>query len=109
MRRLYQLFYLILFNFVFGFTNAQNLIYKKIEDEKNKGKVFELVENVFIKTEAISTMNSEFKNKDEVVFMKYNTALYDKLGEFVTIQIPLKNRNITLELQTVENDFMIML
>lgn len=105
MKRIYHLFFLLLFSFICGSIQAQNLIYQKIEKEKNNGKHFELVKDVFTRTESNSEILREFKNSEEVSFIKYNTTLYDKLEETLTIEVPLRSGNITLELEAVDNEF----
>jgi len=105
MKRIYYLFFLFLLSFICSSTQAQNLIYQKIEKEKNNGKHFELLKDVFTRTESNSEILREFKNSEEVNFIRYNTNLYDKLEETLTIEVPLKSGNITLELEAVDNEF----
>lgn len=105
MKRIYHLFFLLLFSFICGSIQAQNLIYQKIQKEKNNGKHFELLKDVFTRTESNSEILHEFKNSEEVSFIKYNTTLYDKLEETLTIEVPLKSGIITLELEVVDDEF----
>lgn len=104
-RKFCFLFILLLFLFTFGTTKAQSLIYRKIEQEKKEGKKFELVRDFFIKTPHSGRIGDKFKKVEQVVFMKYNTALHDKLGNNITIEIPLKEDSLVLELEAVDNDF----
>lgn len=105
MNRIYHLFFLLLFSFICGSIQAQNLIYQKIEQAKNKGEKFDLVKDVFTRTESNRELLREFKNSEKVSFIKYNTTMYDKLEETLTIDVPLRNGSITIELEAVDDEF----
>lgn len=105
MNRIYHLFFLLLFSFICGSIQAQNLIYQKIEQAKNKGEKFDLVKDVFTRTESNKELLRKFKNSEKVSFIKYNTTLYDKLEQTLTIDVPLRNGSITIELEAVDDEF----
>lgn len=105
MKRIDSLFFLLLLSLTCTFTQAQNLIYKKIEQEKNNGKKFELVKDIFTKTESNREILRSFKNPDEVNFMNYNPSSVDELSRTISLEILLNNKTEILELIAVDNDF----
>jgi len=72
MKRRHYLFLLLLLGLTCTFANAQNLLYQKIQQEKNNGKEFELLEDILSIAENNSEILQEFNNPEEVSFMEYN-------------------------------------
>ena len=104
MKKIFYIFLLFL-GFIDTSATAQNLLYKKIEQDKNNGEKFERAGGIFIKAENNKEILREFKNSEEVSFLNYNPELFDKLGQTVSIELPLKNSSIIVELEAVDNEF----
>lgn len=94
----------ILFFFLFAFTlqnmNSQNQMYREIQNKKGS-TVFRKIKPFQVSKEYNIPLSNQFKEKDDLLFFKYNPLNMKNAGEAIDIEIPL-NVNRKMEIEVVD-------
>ena len=80
---------------------GQNLIYEKVSKKKfqKQPNVFEISSNIDEK------VLEQFSNKKEVYFLEYNKNIQQEFGDAISIDIPMGDSKIVVQLVEVETSF----
>lgn len=85
--------------------SQENLILKKIEEQKSQGVEFIEVRNLFNVAEPDLQLISKTSSKSKISFYKYDRSKFGLLGEAISLSIPGKERELELELLHVPSTF----
>lgn len=83
----------------------ENLIYEKLQAVKRENVVFKEIQSLFKSTDDEKGLLEHFNNPNEVSFIEYNMSIYGSLDKAIIVTIPLKKRQIQLELVEVQASF----
>lgn len=98
---------LILFVWCLGLSalGQENLIYQQIQNEKLNGEKFAPVQGVFKPDKLDPAVAKEFKNGKEVDFFQFDAKAISHKEHSFSLDLPLHNQIITLELVAVDDGF----
>ena len=98
---------LILFVWCLGLSalGQENLIYQQIQNEKLNGEKFAPVQGVFKPDKLDPAVAKEFKNSKEVDFFQFDAKAISHKERSFSLDLPLHNQIITLELVAVDDSF----
>jgi len=83
-----------------------NILYQQIENARSSDQRFQEIDNVFSVARPDQNSLTNFSNRDDVHFLMYNDQVIQRDSEYISINIPLGNRNnISLDLIQVSNSF----
>lgn len=85
--------------------SQENLILKKIQEQKGQGVEFIEVRNLFSIAEPDFQLISKVSSKSKISFYKYDRSKFGLLGEAISLKIPMKERELELELLHVPGTF----
>ncbi|AXG68156.1 metallo-peptidase family M12 [Kordia sp. SMS9] len=88
----------------FSMLGQESIIYSKVQQEKNKGKVFNSVK-IFSSSKLNTDVLRSFKNKEEVYFFSYDNSILKTKKKTISIDIPMGSTKMSLELIEVDNSF----
>jgi hypothetical protein len=89
---------------VFSAFGQGNQLYQEIQQAKEEGASFSKKE-VFSKGTTNDEVLNNFYNKEEVYFLKYNTSILQAEEQNVSIEIPMGETFLNMELMGVKNSF----
>lgn len=98
---------LILFVWCLGLSalGQENLIYQQIQNEKLNGEKFASVQGVFKPDKLDPAVAKEFKNSKEVDFFQFDAKAISHQERSFSLDLPLHNKTMTLELVAVDDSF----
>jgi hypothetical protein len=85
----------------------ENVLYSAIRQAKEENMEFQRLPSVFVQesTPQDKSLSSKFNNMEEVQFLTYDTSKLTALNKAVRLDIPFKNKNLSLELMEVPEAF----
>jgi hypothetical protein len=89
---------------VFSAFGQGNLLYQEVQQEKEEGVSFSK-KKVFTKGTINQEVLNNFYNKEEVYFLKYDPSILQAEEQNVSIEIPMNNTFLNMELLGVKNSF----
>ncbi len=91
--------------FLLQSVTAQNNLYNEVERVKKSNISFEKIHPFQLTGQSLnSKLVEKFNNKNEVVFLKYNSTEFKDDAKAINLEIPLSSRkNFNLELVKLEN------
>ncbi|MDR0224293.1 MAG: M12 family metallo-peptidase [Myroides odoratus] len=97
----------ILFVWCLGLSalGQENLIYQQIQNEKLNGEKFTPVQGAFKPDKLDPTVAKEFKNSKEVDFFQFDAKAISHKERSFSLDLPLHNKTMTLELVAVDDSF----
>lgn len=100
-----KIYFSVLFVCMMSMISAQeNLVYHKIQEAKSKDE-FKVVSSAFVQSKVEKKILEHFINPDEVTSLRYDHLSTKKLSNTATLIIPLKNKELQLELVEVPTSF----
>ena len=98
---------LILFVWCLGLSalGQENLIYQQIQNEKLNGEKFAPVQGVFKPDKLDPAIAKEFKYSKEVDFFQFDAKAISDTERSFSLNLPLHNKTMTLELVAVDDSF----
>ena len=96
---------ILLFFIVASASAQENLLYKKVQEKKTADISFKTISSMFSQEQEDKNSLDLFINPDEVFFLQYNPSVMNTLSEAITLLIPLKNKELQLELFEVPASF----
>lgn len=90
-------------------TAQQNLVYQRLQNEKNKGVRFELLENVFSKIQDGNYSPKQFANPQDIGIVRFNPNALKNAGKAISLKLPLINKEVQLDLIETSIPFNIVL
>ncbi|WP_413511665.1 zinc-dependent metalloprotease [Myroides odoratus] len=97
----------ILFVWCLGLSalGQENLIYQQIQNERLNGEKFAPVQGVFKADKLDPILAKEFKSSKEVHFLQFDAKAISHKERSFSLDLPLNNKTITLELVAVDDSF----
>lgn len=97
----------ILFVWCLGLSalGQENLIYQQIQNEKLNGEKFTPVHGAFKPDKLDPAVAKEFRNSKEVDFFQFDAKAISHKERSFSLDLPLHNQTITLELVAVDDSF----
>lgn len=83
----------------------ENLIYQQIQNERLNGEKFAPVHGVFKQDKLDPVVAKEFKNSKEVSFFQFDAKAISHKERSFSLDLPLNNTIMTLELVAVDDSF----
>lgn len=80
--------------------NSQNQLYREIQNKKGS-TAFRKIKPFQVSKEYNIPLSNQFKEKDDLLFFKYNPLSMKNAGEAIDIEIPL-NVNRKMEIEVVD-------
>jgi len=103
-----MLYRLIVLWFLFVTVSAsgqENLLYKKVQEEKSSGSGFKVIPKTFTQGTRDRNALDHYIDPDQVHFLRYDQAVLQDLSTTVSLVIPLRDKEMNLELIEVSADF----
>ena len=89
---------------VFSAFGQGNLLYQEVQQAKEEGTSFSK-KGVFSKGTTNNEVLNNFYNKEEVYFLKYNASILQAEEQNVSIEVPMGETFLNMELMGVKNSF----
>jgi hypothetical protein len=89
---------------VFG---QENILYSNIQQAKAENVEFQALPSVLVRESAPDDklLSSKFNNVEEVQFFTYDASMLKSAGRAISLDVPLKKGNLSLELMEVPDAF----
>jgi len=96
---------LFLFILIESASAQENLIYEKIQEKKTENISFKTISSVFSQEKEDQNLLGQFINPDEVYFFQYNQSSMKDLSNALLLTVPLRNKELQMELLEVPSSF----
>lgn len=96
---------LFLFIIIESASAQENLLYEKIQEKKTENISFKTISSVFSQEKEDQNLLGQFINPNEVYFFQYNQSTMKDLSNALLLTVPLRNKELQMELLEVPSSF----